>query len=165
MNEPCFARRNRLGLKLTCKTSLEPKVFIFFFLYFKIDQLITYYMYIFVRRLSARCAFSPPTIVSYNASAVNIYNSTMNPANARQRMELWVLIFLYGVPEQPAPDCRWLDFWHKTKAISGRLMSTLWWRWSSKMATKYDNSTMRFENKKYFLLLWKTLCPTTTQQM
>jgi hypothetical protein len=36
------------------------------------------------------------------------------PANARQRMELWVLIFLYGVPE------------HKTKAISGCLILPLW---------------------------------------
>jgi hypothetical protein len=25
-------------------------------------------------------------------------------------------IFLYGVPEQPAPACRWLDIWHKAKS-------------------------------------------------
>jgi hypothetical protein len=31
-------------------------------------------------------------------------------------MESRVLIFLYGVPEQPAPACRWLDIWHKTKS-------------------------------------------------
>jgi hypothetical protein len=59
MNEPCFARRNRLGLKLTCKTSLEPKVFIFFFLYFKIDQLITYiHVHFRANIVGALCVFT-----------------------------------------------------------------------------------------------------------
>jgi hypothetical protein len=29
---------------------------------------------------------------------------------------LRVFTFLYGVPEQPVPACRWLDIWHKAKS-------------------------------------------------
>jgi hypothetical protein len=35
-----------------------------------------------------------------------------------------------------APACRWLDSWHKTKALSGCLMSPLWWWWGNQLATK-----------------------------
>jgi hypothetical protein len=47
------------------------------------------------------------------------------PANDRQRMELWVLVFLNGMPEQPASACRRLDIGHKIKAISGCLILPL----------------------------------------
>jgi hypothetical protein len=36
------------------------------------------------------------------------------PVDAQQCTEFEGFIFLYGVPEQAALACRWLDSWHKT---------------------------------------------------